>query len=233
MRSNRLGFTLIELLVVIAIIAILAAILFPVFIAAKQRSQMIGCVNNLKQLSTAMMNYAADNGGRMPSVAKERLDGTDNYAGCMGTSRWVYPEKGQIWDYVRNKAVYKCKADKGKTPGWIADFWVPPGMKKSDYPLSYSMNETVSQQMVDTLRGLYGKRSKYLLLIHENPINIQDTVFGGRANYDQDIPCDVHYEGSCVSYIDGHARYGSFKDLKAEKDAGYWDPEDWIRNHVK
>jgi prepilin-type N-terminal cleavage/methylation domain-containing protein/prepilin-type processing-associated H-X9-DG protein len=57
---KRRGFTLIELLVVIAIIAILAAILFPVFAQAREQSRATGCLSNLKQLSTGMMMYVQD-----------------------------------------------------------------------------------------------------------------------------------------------------------------------------
>ena len=60
MLHNRKGFTLIELLVVIAIIAILAAILFPVFAQARARARAISCISNLKQLGTASMMYAQD-----------------------------------------------------------------------------------------------------------------------------------------------------------------------------
>ena len=61
--KNR-GFTLIELLVVIAIIAILAAILFPVFARARMKAQQTACVSNLKQIGTALAMYASDWGGR-------------------------------------------------------------------------------------------------------------------------------------------------------------------------
>ncbi|HEY3267253.1 MAG TPA: DUF1559 domain-containing protein [Armatimonadota bacterium] len=63
---RRKGFTLIELLVVIAIIAILAAILFPVFAKARQRAQQTTCTNNLRQIGLALANYATDNDGIMP-----------------------------------------------------------------------------------------------------------------------------------------------------------------------
>jgi len=60
MRQRRSGFTLIELLVVIAIIAILAAILFPVFAQAREKARQATCISNLKQLGTAAMMYAQD-----------------------------------------------------------------------------------------------------------------------------------------------------------------------------
>ena len=58
--QRRSGFTLIELLVVIAIIAILAAILFPVFAQAREKARAISCISNLKQIGTASMMYTQD-----------------------------------------------------------------------------------------------------------------------------------------------------------------------------
>jgi len=62
------GFTLIELLVVIAIIAILAAILFPVFARAKEQARVSTCQSNLKQIVGGLHLYVDDNGGRLPSA---------------------------------------------------------------------------------------------------------------------------------------------------------------------
>src|SRR5436305_8741687 len=65
-RRRGLGFTLIELLVVIAIIAILAAILFPVFAQARAKARAASCTSNLKQLSMAMIMYAGDYDETLP-----------------------------------------------------------------------------------------------------------------------------------------------------------------------
>jgi prepilin-type N-terminal cleavage/methylation domain-containing protein/prepilin-type processing-associated H-X9-DG protein len=68
MRRPRRAFTLIELLVVIAIIAILAAILFPVFAQARDKARQVSCMSNMKQLGLAVLMYAQDHDERMPSV---------------------------------------------------------------------------------------------------------------------------------------------------------------------
>src|SRR5690242_10155784 len=68
-RTWQPGFTLIELLVVIAIIAILAAILFPVFAQAREEARQTACSSNLKQIGTAMMMYAQDYDETYPCYA--------------------------------------------------------------------------------------------------------------------------------------------------------------------
>ena len=74
MRRN--GFTLIELLVVIAIIAILAAILFPVFAQAREKARQISCLSNVRQIGTAMQMYVQDYDETTPSIIVNRDDGT-------------------------------------------------------------------------------------------------------------------------------------------------------------
>src|SRR6476619_1127390 len=68
MRQPRAAFTLIELLVVIAIIAILAAILFPVFAMAREKARMSACLSNMRQIGTGMMMYAQDYDETLPHI---------------------------------------------------------------------------------------------------------------------------------------------------------------------
>ena len=99
LSRERSAFTLIELLVVIAIIAILAAILFPVFAKAREKARQTSCLSNEKQLGLGLLQYVQDYDELLPSGA---LPNT-NYQG----SGWA----GQIYPYVKSTAVYKCPDD--------------------------------------------------------------------------------------------------------------------------
>jgi prepilin-type N-terminal cleavage/methylation domain-containing protein len=94
-RGTR-GFTLIELLVVIGIIAILAAILFPVFAQAKAAAKKSACVSNVKQLSLGMVMYVGD----YDDYYMQRLGGTNDTT----VDHWV----DLIQPYIKNKQIMRC-----------------------------------------------------------------------------------------------------------------------------
>lgn len=108
MRRRTRGFTLIELLVVIAIIAILAAILFPVFARARENARRASCQSNAKQILIGVMQYTQDNDERYPLTWTDGINITWSMA---------------IQPYVKSSQVFSCPSDRHKT----AQHWATPG----------------------------------------------------------------------------------------------------------
>lgn len=108
---RRCGFTLIELLVVIAIIAILAAILFPVFARAREKARQASCQSNLKQFSLAVLMYAQDFDECLPMYGYALWGG----GGGSGT-KWKTMWLDCTLPYVKNVQVQICPSDPGPKP---------------------------------------------------------------------------------------------------------------------
>jgi prepilin-type N-terminal cleavage/methylation domain-containing protein/prepilin-type processing-associated H-X9-DG protein len=105
---NRSAFTLIELLVVIAIIAILAAILFPVFAQAREKARQASCLSNIKQLTLGWIMYAQDYDEQFPSWGwADNWSGGNIKPGNNATTLWC----NAIYPYVKNSKVYNCPSD--------------------------------------------------------------------------------------------------------------------------
>jgi prepilin-type N-terminal cleavage/methylation domain-containing protein/prepilin-type processing-associated H-X9-DG protein len=115
---SRRGFTLIELLVVIAIIAILAAILFPVFARAREKARMASCQSNLKQLALGVLMYAQDYDEMTPGAYgnSSRYTGLPippgPVSGRGGASSWWY-WADMIYPYVNNLQLFICPSYPG------------------------------------------------------------------------------------------------------------------------
>jgi prepilin-type N-terminal cleavage/methylation domain-containing protein/prepilin-type processing-associated H-X9-DG protein len=105
---RRHGFTLIELLVVIAIIAILAAILFPVFARAREKARQTSCLSNLKQIGTAVIMYATDNDNMMPW---QQMFVAWGGVGNLGMPGWLEV----IQPYAKNTQIYRCPSGPANT----------------------------------------------------------------------------------------------------------------------
>ncbi len=107
--KSQLGFTLIELLVVIAIIAILAAILFPVFSRVRENARRSSCQSNLKQLGLGIAQYTQDYDENMPKGAGivTTAGASDRDRASLGAG-WA----GNIMPYVKSTQVYACPSDR-------------------------------------------------------------------------------------------------------------------------
>ena len=117
MRLKGKGFTLIELLVVIAIIAVLAAILFPVFSKARDKSKTSVCQSNMKQISLGLMMYVSDYEGIFPAQPYDDPDTPMVIKGGGGVANWkdpaVYPNWARsIEPYIKNAQIPNCPLSK-------------------------------------------------------------------------------------------------------------------------
>lgn len=98
-RHNKAGFTLIELLVVIAIIAILAAILFPVFARARAKARAANCLSNEKQMALGLLMYVQDYDERFPPY---------HYFVVIGGTNYNIQQEDMIYPYVKNAQMLRC-----------------------------------------------------------------------------------------------------------------------------
>ncbi len=132
-RTGRLGFTLVELLTVIAIIALLAAVLFPVFSTARSKGRDANCLSNLHQIGLALKAYGTDWGEKFP-LANNRPS-TD---GPPGLPTVLSP-------YARNSRIFRCPAD-------VDEYWKTEGTSY-DYALGM-LNIGMPVQRMDRPWGM-------------------------------------------------------------------------------
>jgi prepilin-type N-terminal cleavage/methylation domain-containing protein/prepilin-type processing-associated H-X9-DG protein len=137
MKTNRLrsrhAFTLIELLVVIAIIAILAAILFPVFAKAREKARQTSCLSNMNQIGLALMQYNQDYDEKYPSGYITGTVQPVNNGSNGGGLGWA----GECSPYIKSTGVFHCPDDPTTAPN---------GTTPQAYPVSYAMNEFAANE---------------------------------------------------------------------------------------
>jgi prepilin-type N-terminal cleavage/methylation domain-containing protein/prepilin-type processing-associated H-X9-DG protein len=227
----RKGFTLIELLVVIAIIAILAAILFPVFAQAKESAKKIQCLSNGRQTGMAIIMYLTDNDSRYPQEHPSTSDPvTDDSSGQMEGEDYGSPFD-KILPYVASKdssrtQLYVCPSDPDphglkllNSSGACLDSGeVPPGPLTSYIMNAYYLFGASENQILEPARSIYiSERRETFCDVHfhpwmdetESPLNATDTVNPVA------IASNRHNKGSNGIYADGHAKWSAFSRARA------------------
>ena len=194
------GFTLIELLIVIAIIAILAAILFPVFARARENARRSSCQSNMKQLGLAWLQYTQD-------YDETAIPASDN--GNVGTGG-ANPPQGMPWHlviepYIKNRQVFRC-----------------PSLPRSTFIQSYAYNLTVAGNGgTNRAPRVSGRRISAIPLVAQTPILLE-----GRPETNTQVTS--FYGFGFV--IPGRAQSATFENMQLKMDDLSDSPPDWTSN---
>ena len=194
----RRGFTLIELLVVIAIIAILAAILMPVFAQAREMARQTTCINNQKQIGLAIALYREDYEYYVP--------------GQLGGMIWMEVNPGQqglIDPYIRNEGVRQCPSRKIPEARYCINGW-------SGAP--FGQPETSPAGQLDAAVP----RPTTTLIVWEHQITAA-TCNTGQQGGDPNVPDptagvihwdSAHHDGFVALWCDGHVKRMKYSNLR-------------------
>lgn len=205
--KSILAFTLIELLIVIAIIAILAAILFPVFARARENARRSSCMSNLKQIGLGFLQYVQDYDERLPGSGQNGAppgagawmpgSSTSTDAYCTTTEPCLTTQSG-IFPYIKSAQIFICPSD----------------TTNAAKGLSYSMN-----QVCDGFKSIAAatQTSQTILLLDEsltlNDGNFKSATAAG-ALPSPDTPTSIHLGGFNAAFLDGHVKWKQPSQLK-------------------
>ncbi|MEI6502053.1 MAG: type II secretion system protein [Armatimonadota bacterium] len=196
---TRRAFTLIELLVVISIIAVLAAILFPVFARTREKGRQTSCLSNVCQIGTAVLAYAQDNDETLP----------DTSYGSAGDYQW--PQA--CAPYLGSWQLLLCPSDGGRTI--VANRGAPGSTLSYALSAAYTGGSQVFAPHPVSANGPNG-RSLSAIADHAGTILsceytgsgeiIWSGIAGQPANLDSFL-APRHNDGENVGFVDGHAKW--------------------------
>lgn len=237
----RNGFTLIELLVVIAIIAILAAILFPVFAQARAQARKTSCISNMKQQGTAYAMYQQDYDESMllewadwETWIPSYYDATDSPSG--GWCNWGWDAKLQ--PYIKNRKLFICPSDNfllGTANAWGAGRWQGDdnsyGLNQEIlFSWQWSPVDNQNRRKPHTM-AYFGKPAMTILIGETKNWHRVDYAWGGTypwiENRDEMFMCDTlrHSDGADYTFMDGHAKWlRPDATLQPSPDHNMWAP---------
>ena len=212
-RQLKKGFTLIELLVVIAIIAILAAILFPVFARARENARRASCQSNLKQIGLGILQYTQDYDEKYPVY---RMDGGTGNAGS--TYGWA----DGIQPYVKSEQLFQCPSDTNPPPsGTTTPKPVQPGYTDYVYNVALGSQPGTGGTAAGSGAALASIESTALCMMAidgkingttataDNGSARMSTRGSGNPGYAASGNFDTkrHLEGNNMLFADGHVKW--------------------------
>ena len=202
--TKRAGFTLIELLVVIAIVAVMAAILFPVFAAVRERGRRTVCQSNLKQIALAMQQYVQDNGGCYPPQAYQGKNADGSEADAVQWQILIFP-------YTKTYQVFFCPSTPSDAPSRQRGAENP--REGVDYIYDWSWLNTVNRGLMKGTNEATLASPATIMLNTDIGWVTPDEVY----HYCRLVPkssCGVGFVGSTLhsgggnhSYIDDHVKW--------------------------
>jgi len=199
---QRLGFTLIELLVVIAIIAILAAILFPVFARARENARRASCQSNLKQLALGFTMYAQDYDEKFPSLNSGTVTSppvpSDTAFNLWTPGVYWKSWASDIYPYVKSSQIFLCPSNQLNYYG-------------TNYGLPYYASNTAGalvNYFVNNSPALasFQQPSQSLMISEKGNGGGHQYILGG-AYYAMKA---AHFDGGNIAYVDGHVKWLKF-----------------------
>ena len=233
---NKKAFTLIELLVVIAIIAILAAILFPVFARARENARRSSCQSNLKQIGLGILQYNQDYDEKYPFQYDPATTDGIPIANPMGSDNITIPDK--TYPYIKSAQVWKCPSTTTKGPGVLVSYHY----NGATQALSLAAIDQVAR--TEMLRDSGGNRafsSFYLRPYNKFPsLPLGDYVAppgkaaadtlrassqADRADYANPLNPAAHFNGYNMLFCDGHVKYFDASRLTLGSDAVLFMPD--------
>ena len=224
-RSTQKAFTLVELLVVIAIIAILAAILFPVFARARENARRSSCLSNLKQIGLGFLQYNQDYDENCPMIS--------------------FPSPAVSWTtstqpYLKSVQIFRCPSDSAMrwdapnlppnappyTTSYVFNVWFAPD--KTDpvtgAPNGYSNLARVQEPARSIILSEKGDLSSTSMVAtadhfhpmywgtpsEESSMMMTGAVWNASTNAPIELAFERHFEGLDNLYADGHAKWNRF-----------------------
>ncbi|MFQ3609967.1 MAG: DUF1559 domain-containing protein [Fimbriimonadales bacterium] len=202
---SRKGFTLIELLVVIAIIAILAAILFPVFAQAREKARQTQCLSNMRQMGIAVQMYVQDYDERFP---------LDSHTGTNAPWVWL----NTLQPYVKTTLLYRCPSD--PSVNWERPLPGYRNVRRTSYGTNYWMlpryDDCTGYNSLASIQS--PANTIYIAEMKENAtgdhFHPAMWVWPNNCGYyepQQELAMIWHNGGTNYTFVDGHARWYRFE----------------------